>query len=349
MRGGRAGPRPAGGKSGQPFPDSLSVVLWIVAASFLVARSSSGIRLLPPPTELPGPWVWIVRLTGMAAAGLGLILLLSPPGGSREPPGRSGTRSPSESLRSAASIMGLLAFVALLVAPPRGSGAGTRRGPPTTAEEAGPDEPGGARGSLPGLLPGNGWGGGAGGGGRGAGSDGLGVVAAAPQPPQSLLRRLARYLPFFLILMAVLLGLFLVRRRRRPAGPDALLHPEDVEAGLLASLDEVMSGCGDPRGQIAAAYRTLLSALTRAGAACRPQEAPHEHLYRVLGPLGVHPEPLHRLAGLHVMAQFSGRSVTERHRGSAVSALEDSLDAIRGKRASLSGPGPVVASSRADP
>jgi hypothetical protein len=75
------------------------------------------------------------------------------------------------------------------------------------------------------------------------------------------------------------------------------------------------------------------------------QEAPYEHLHRVLAPLGIRPGPLHRLAGLYVMAQFSERPVTEEHRAAAALSLEVSLEGLRelhdtGEEAVTLGAGP---------
>ena len=161
-----------------------------------------------------------------------------------------------------------------------------------------------------------------------------------PTPPgpssqavQSLLQRLAGNPPLMVFLFLAVLSLLILRHhlKRRPDVllPDLFLAPEAAEAGLLASLYELAWEGGEPREQVTAAYYRLLASLTEAGAPRLMQEAPHEHLYRVLGPLGAHPEPLHRLTGLYVMAQFSERTITEGHRGEAVQALEESLTSLR--------------------
>ncbi|MEJ2677936.1 MAG: DUF4129 domain-containing protein, partial [Gemmatimonadota bacterium] len=56
---------------------------------------------------------------------------------------------------------------------------------------------------------------------------------------------------------------------------------------------------------------------------------PYEHLDRALGPLHVEPGPMHRLAELYVIAQFSEHPVTEAHRATAAEALEASLNGLQ--------------------
>ena len=85
----------------------------------------------------------------------------------------------------------------------------------------------------------------------------------------------------------------------------------------------------DPTTAIDRAYAVLLAALADAGGARRPQEAPHEHLHRVLGPLGVRPAPTHLLADLFVLARFSPHAVTDVHRQDATRALEAALADLR--------------------
>jgi hypothetical protein len=101
------------------------------------------------------------------------------------------------------------------------------------------------------------------------------------------------------------------------------------------------------RDRIVAAYARLLEALAAAGGARRPEEAPHEHLDRVLTPLGVRPEPLHELAALFVMARFSTHPVTDEHRTAAVRALETALGDLR--RRAVEAPAPPPRTSPTPP
>lgn len=119
------------------------------------------------------------------------------------------------------------------------------------------------------------------------------------------------------------------KKQAEEVTPDAPpVDAADAEAGLEASL-AIAQDTGDPRQQITAAYHRLLLALAQTGGARQPQEAPHEHLNRVLGPLGVRPEPVHQLAELYVMAQFSERPITDQHQAAAVTALEQTLTDLR--------------------
>jgi hypothetical protein len=140
-------------------------------------------------------------------------------------------------------------------------------------------------------------------------------------------------MPLDLLLIVAAVGFFLLLHRRKRGQcviePESLIDEEDAEAALLASLAEVLRDGGDPRKQVTAAYHRLLTALAEVGAPRQVQEAPHEHLYRTLGSLGVRPEPLHRLTGLYVIAQFSERPLSDRHRIAAVEALEVSLASLR--------------------
>lgn len=120
-------------------------------------------------------------------------------------------------------------------------------------------------------------------------------------------------------------------RSEPPVPVDADADRIDVaaaEAGLEASLDAVTAD-RSPRDAISDAYARLLAALADAGAGRRSHEAPHEHLDRVLTPLGVRSEPLHRLAELFVLARFSQHPVTAAHRDDAGDALRQALADLR--------------------
>lgn len=228
--------------------------------------------------------------------------------------------------------MGLLTLLALLAQPPAERAEILRGGPLAPKEEPDPDrEPGTDREAPPDGLEGR-QGGASGGAGVGGGMGRPVPVTTPPQPDLGLFRRLAGSLPLNLLLVAGMIGLFwLIRRRRRRTREEEnpSLATEEAAAGLELSLAELLGETGEPRGQVTAAYHRLLAALTAAGAGRFVQEAPHEHLYRVLGPLGVRPEPLHRLAELYVMAQFSERPVLDRHRAAAAEALQESLANLR--------------------
>ncbi len=113
-----------------------------------------------------------------------------------------------------------------------------------------------------------------------------------------------------------------------PVGAAGRIDVAAAEAGLEASLDAVTAD-RSPRDAISDAYARLLAALADAGAGRRTQEAPHEHLDRVLTPLGVRSEPLHRLAELFVLARFSQHPVTTAHRDDASAALRQALADLR--------------------
>jgi hypothetical protein len=154
-------------------------------------------------------------------------------------------------------------------------------------------------------------------------------------PGGALVRRAMRALP---LLILVLLAMRILSRRKprwemELPEPEEPLAPAEAAAAVGDALAEVSGDPGDPRVQITLAYRRLLAALERAQAPRAPQEAPHEHLYRVLGPLGVRPEPLHRLTDLYVVAQFSERRVGEPDRAAAAAALETSLADLRVRHA----------------
>jgi hypothetical protein len=146
------------------------------------------------------------------------------------------------------------------------------------------------------------------------------------------------------LLLALLLGAFallafappVVRVASRAVpGPEAVVDaaasppcPGSVEDGLAEVLRSMLAD-PDPRTAVIGAYARLLVALESAGVARRPEEGPHEHLWRVLGPLGVRRTPVHRLAELFVRARFSPHPITDVHREAAIACLADALADLR--------------------
>lgn len=322
----------------------LRLALAVVAFTALVALAAKETRLLLPPATLEGGGVWAVRIAGVAAALAGAVGLLIQR--KRLGAGGGGGGDPAMvGLRTAGVIMGLLAFVALLNPPVtsrdeaslqvRWSIGGqtaperSESGESTSRSREGGGEFTGEGGGMPG---------------GGAGSMGMGspgTEQSADEPEESLLRRIPGFVwAVFFVLLAGLLVLALRSRGERDVenSPEAIApgaeHGKEEEgrgldAGVEASLAEVTQGRGEPRERITAAYRRLLATLAEAGAPRRPEEAPYEHLRRTLGSLGVRPEPLHRLAGLYVLAQFGGRPVTEAEGSEAAAALKLSLAGLR--------------------
>jgi hypothetical protein len=137
--------------------------------------------------------------------------------------------------------------------------------------------------------------------------------------------------------LVVVLGVALVaagvvwrRRTQAPIEPPDDRPPVElatVAGALSVSLDELLHG-PDPRAAVVAAYGRLLEALDQVGGGRRSHEAPHEHVERVLGDLGVPAEPLHRLATLFEEARFSAHPIGEEHRRAALHALEEARAAL---------------------
>lgn len=174
---------------------------------------------------------------------------------------------------------------------------------------------------------------------------GEGAVLDVPDPvpvdPESAPERLARGVE---AVLALLLGGFallafappLVRAADRVAGPAPVdppppvlrRSPRTVEEGLAEVLRAMLAD-PDPRTAVIGAYARLLAALDEVGFPRRTEEAPHEHLWRTLGPLGVRRAPVHRLAELFVRARFTPHPITDEHRQSAIAALADAVADLR--------------------
>lgn len=314
---------------GSPWP-SFAPVVWAVVGTVVVFVAARGVQLLLPAARLSAGWAVGIRAAGTVMVAAGIAGLLHQR--SRLPARGPGRGDPtSTGLRAAGTIMAAVALLGLLNPPPPGDavrrpgfGFGLIEVSPFGREGSGGE---GMRSRTRGGVSPI----------RGEARDvpeapPLPTRAASPEP--GFARRAAGLLSRIFLFLAIPLAiLYLMRRtgRRRPEEweIEPPLQPPDAFAGLSASLEELEADHPQPRGQITRAYARLLEALAAAGAARAPYEAPHEHLYRALGPLGVRPDALHRLAGLYVLAQFGDRPVTDGHRTAAVDALSQSLADLR--------------------
>jgi hypothetical protein len=313
------------------------VVLLVIAASAVVAVGTTGNGLFEAASGAGG--MRAVRMAGVCAAAIALWALLAQ-GRRLRSSGDLDTDHTGAALGSAALIMSVIALMAFF-APGRMSG-GEEREARSMSEGSGE---GGDAGPRMGLLPPSAGTGAAGSGaGRsrtrdsGVGSDGRpdlteNDAGGAGGGGGGIMGQAGNLLMLVLLFVAALLGFRMLTGRGVAEEGDGAREPPiaaaDAAAGLAASLGEVAFDGDDPRGQITAAYRRLLSALAAAGVPREPQEAPYEYLYRVLGPLGVRAAPMHRLTGLYVAAQFSSHPMTEREREAAADALAEGLRSLR--------------------
>lgn len=319
---------------------SAAVLLGVVAASAVVAIGATGVGLFLPPAALDDGSVRVVRIAGALAALVGLVALLVQRGRLRSDDRRDPDPA-AAGLVAAAMTMGLLALVALL-APPVGveDGVGGGSAIGTEGSKINPE----ATSPLPPPPPSQ----------TAPVTEGFDDGGDVEEPDWQVSQREVGSGPvsdedgldwgnifLLILLLAVVVAVVVTAilglrgrlgRRRQEVPPDVPVAAADAEEGLRESFGEVAYEGGDPGQQITAAYHRLLAALTTAGAPRHPQEAPHEHLRRVLGPLGVDPEPMHRLTELYVAARFSEHPITERHRAAAAEALEVSLAGLRPAR-----------------
>jgi len=307
------------------------VVLPALAAAVAVAFAATGTGLLPHGADIGEAAALGIRLGGVALAAGGVLALLTRWGRAA----RVAPRDLAAVLLTAAVAMAgvtALTFPASEAAytPPDGGEATTTRAStttttePTTTTTEQPDNGAPAAWDI----------------------DLIGLLALLV--PVVLFVAVVGLLVFAL---AHLLGLTShsawrrgLRREGAPPVPGqaVALDAAAAEAGLEASLDAVTAEAS-PRDAISDAYARLLAALADAGAARRRHEAPHEHLDRVLTPLGVRSEPLHRLADLFVLARFSQHPVTTAHRDEASGALRAALADLREAEARRARPAPTDA------
>jgi len=300
------------------------------------------------PVELTSTESWVLRGLGLLGVFVGFTALTARPR-RRASSGGPGPGPARRSLGRTGLAMGLVTFLVFMAHPTDGPGHGRVRSPFAIPDQ--PSEEDGGGDPLSGMR-GDGLRGRGGGWGSGSRPGQPEPQEFTPVPQPGFFETVADSLWVKLVLFAAFVALTAVvfRRRRHRLYGDFFgepIGPREAEAGLEASLAEVITHGGSPRGQVTAAYHRLLSVLAQAGAPRRPEEAPHEHLSRTLGPLGIRPEPLHALADLYVLAQFSERPVDDGHRRSAAEALEASLADLRARIPS--GPDPREARSGSSP
>lgn len=131
------------------------------------------------------------------------------------------------------------------------------------------------------------------------------------------------------------LGVTLIEPAPLPLEPTPVERTVSMEEGLAEVLRSMLAD-PDPRTAVIGAYARLLRALAEAGHPRQDQEGPHEHLWRILGPLGVRRAPVHQLAELFVRARFTPKPITEVHRQRAIGALADAVADLRLRSAEVS-------------
>lgn len=319
-----------------PRPPNVPLLVLVLLASAIVAVTAGGDGLLLDASAGDGATT-AVRVAGLLAS-LGALAYLVR-GRRQLPPTTGRGRDPTAAaLAGAALVMGVLALVSALAFgryddrrihfPEPEAAADT-----LFAEQPGegPPSPRAQRAAQRSLLPIRSPAGAGGGRSRdGATLPTLGEDDAVSQQHAagSMLQAVALAVLALLLLGAIAVA---VRILARPMRDDAAtvdipaVSLPDAMAALEASLLDVAYDGTDPRMRITVAYHRLLNAMAEAGAQREPQEAPHEFLHRALSPLGVQPEPMHRLAELYVLAQFSQRPLREEHCTAAAEALEESI------------------------
>lgn len=303
---------------GRDLASLAGVVAPALAISVAVAFAATGTGLLRPGADIGDAATGGIRLGGVALAVVGLSALLTRRGGAaRVAPKALGAVLLAATVAMAGVTTATYVFspVTLTVSgddepttTERPTTTTTERETTTTTEEEADDETGGT------------------------GFDLLDLVAMLV--PLALFAAVVGLLVYALARIQVLTSPEGRRRGVPPPVPGRAvpLEAAAAEAGLEASLDAVTADTS-PRDAITDAYARLLAALLEAGAGRRSYEAPHEHLDRVLGPLGVRSAPLHRLAELFVLARFSQHPVTAAHRDDASGALRDALADLRAAEA----------------
>jgi hypothetical protein len=308
-----------------------AVLLPALAAAVAVAFAATGSGLLPHGADIGDAAALGIRLGGVALAAVGVLALVTRWGGAA----RVAPRDLAAVLLTAAVAMAGVTALTYPVSeavytPPEGEEATT-----TTESTTTTTEPEATTTEQPGDDASDAW-----------DFDLIGLLALLV--PVVLFVAVVGLLVFALAHLLGLASQSAWRRGLRQEGAPPVpgqavpLDAAAAQAGLEASLDAVTADAS-PRDAISDAYARLLAALADAGAARRRHEAPHEHLDRVLTPLGVRSEPLHRLADLFVLARFSQHPVTTAHRDEASGALRDALADLREAEARRARPIPTDA------
>ncbi len=169
-------------------------------------------------------------------------------------------------------------------------------------------------------------------------------VQNAGEEEEPALQRIGRRIATSILLLLAALAVWRLLARTLGLGlttADALEEEEEVRTGagvppptdhhaqLDGLLAQLRGGTGTPSRTVQLAYEALLAALAALGAERESQEAPHEHLRRTIGGVGLSRTEPHRLAGLHVADRFGAFPVTDADGRDARTALERILGELR--------------------
>jgi len=126
-----------------------------------------------------------------------------------------------------------------------------------------------------------------------------------------------------LVVLTYLVARFIPRgwRRRRKSAAVAM----SAESATLRDLTDQalleLLAQKDPRRAILVCYALMESGLARRGLPRSPEETALEYAHRLLAAAGAPPAALRSLTGLFQLAGFSGHSINETMRQSAISSL----------------------------
>ena len=122
---------------------------------------------------------------------------------------------------------------------------------------------------------------------------------------------------------------YVARTQRRPARA-ALTLAEDLSEALDDTLDDLRNEA-DPRRAVIAAYARMERLFAAHELGRHPAEAPLEFLERVLLELDVDPAPIATLTRFFELAKFSTHPIDTATKDSAIAALVEIRDELRGR------------------